>query len=221
MKILSEKQSVFIEYLLSHIQNGKTKLPAISKIGEELGISIPNLREQIELARNLGFINVKPRTGISILPYDFTPAVTKSLYYAVKSNASYFEQYSDLRNQIEKAYFLEAVSGLEKSDISKIFQIVESAKKKLNGRLVQIPHAEHRAYHLSIYKNLNNIFIEGLLTSYWNMYELVGLDTYADLDYLKNVWEYHENIIEEIANRKSSKAFVLLTEHIELLYNRS
>ena len=87
-RILSEKQSVFIDYLLSHIQGGKTKLPAISKIGDELGISTPNLREQIELARNLGFIHIKPRTGISILPYDFTPAVSKSLYYAVKSDVS-------------------------------------------------------------------------------------------------------------------------------------
>ena len=77
--IFSDKQSTFIVYLLSIEQSGKNNIPSIKKISQELGLSIPCVREQMELAKNLGLIKVQPRKGISILPYDFSPAVVKSL----------------------------------------------------------------------------------------------------------------------------------------------
>jgi len=218
--ILSNKQSDFLEYLLALSRDPNKKIPSIKNIGQELGLSTPCVREQIELARNLGLIEVKPRKGISLLPYDFSPAVVKSLYYAIKSNKEYFVQYSDLRNQLEKSFFIESVKLLDRSDICFLKSIVKNAVKKLNCDQIQIPHQEHRAYHMKIYCKLNNIFVEGLLKSYWDMYELVGLDHFADLSYLKRVWEYHELIIMMISKGEYEKAYQFLEEHINLIYER-
>jgi len=218
--ILSNKQSDFLEYLLALSRDPNKKIPSIKNIGQELGLSTPCVREQIELARNLGLIEVKPRKGISLLPYDFSPAVVKSLYYAIKSNKEYFVQYSDLRNQLEKSFFIESVKLLDRSDICSLKSIVNNAVKKLNCDQIQIPHQEHRAYHMKIYCKLNNIFVEGLLKSYWDMYELVGLDHFADLSYLKRVWEYHELIIMMISKGEYEKAYQFLEEHINLIYER-
>jgi len=218
--ILSNKQSDFLEYLLALSRDPNKKIPSIKNIGQELGLSTPCVREQIELARNLGLIEVKPRKGISLLPYDFSPAVVKSLYYAIKSNKEYFVQYSDLRNQLEKSFFIESVKLLDRSDICSLKSIVNNAVKKLNCDQIQIPHQEHRAYHMKIYCKLNNIFVGGLLKSYWDMYELVGLDHFADLSYLKRVWEYHELIIMMISKGEYEKAYQFLEEHINLIYER-
>jgi len=218
--ILSNKQSDFLEYLLALSKDRNKKIPSINNIGQELGLSTPCVREQIELARNLGLIEVKPRKGISFLPYDFSPAVVKSLYYAIKSNKKYFVQYSDLRNQLEKSFFIESVKLLDRSDICFLKSIIKNAVKKLNCDQIQIPHQEHRAYHLKIYCKLNNIFVEGLLKSYWDMYELVGLDHFTDLSYLKRVWEYHELIIMMISKGEYEKAYQFLEEHINLIYER-
>lgn len=130
----------------------------------------------------------------------------KSLYYAIKSNKDYFNQYSDLRNNIEKSFFIESAKLLDKSDIFAIQSIVKRAISKLSGDQIQIPHQEHRAYHLKIYSKLENLFVKGLLKSYWDMYELVGLDLFTDLSYLERVWNYHSRIIIMIANRKFKKA---------------
>jgi len=218
--ILSIKQSAFIEYLLALAQGGKNNIPTIKQIGQELGLSTPCVREQMELARNLGLIKVQPRKGISLLPYDFSPAVVKSLYYAIKSNMDYFHQYSVLRNQLEKSFFIESAKMLDNSDIFVINSIVQRAVNKLNSNQIQIPHQEHRSFHLQIYCKLENIFVKGLLKSYWDMYELVGLDHFTDLSYLNKVWDYHGRIIMMIANGEYKKAYQLLEEHINLIYKR-
>lgn len=218
--ILSDKQTTFIEYLLSITKGNKNNIPSIKQISQELGLSIPCVREQMELARNLGLIKVQPRKGISILPYDFSPAVVKSLYYAIKSDIDYFHQYSVLRNQLEKSFFIESAKMLNKSDIITINSIVQRAIDKLNGIQIQIPHQEHRSFHLKIYNKLENTFVKGLLKSYWDMYELVGLDHYIDLSYLEKVWDYHGRIIMMISSREYKKAYQLLEEHINLIYKR-
>jgi len=218
--IYNEKEFVFIEYLLSKSLQGKQKLPPIAIIAEELGISVPNVREQLAIAKLLGLINLQPRTGITILPYDFAPAVKTSLYYAVKTNHTYFEQFSDLRNQIEKAYFVPAVLCLQERDIEALLQIVEIAMGQLEGDPIRIPHEEHKIFHLKIYKNLDNVFIDGILEAYWDMYEIVGLNTYADITYLQQVWKYHQEIVQAIVNNEIKKAYRLLEDHIALIDTR-
>jgi len=218
--ILSIKQSDFLEYILALAKDGKDNIPPIRQIGQDLGLSTPCVREQMELARNLGLIKVQPRKGISLLPYDFSPAVVKSLYYAIRSNMDYFQQYSILRNQLEKSFFIESAKMLDNSDIFAINSIVQRAVDKLNGKQIQIPHQEHRSFHLQIYSKLENIFVKGLLKSYWDMYELVGLDHFTDLSYLERVWDYHDRIIMMIESGEYKKAYQLLEEHINLIYER-
>ncbi len=217
---LSEKRLVFINYLLSQSKQGKRKLPPIADIAETLGLSIPNVREHIANAKLLGLVSIQPRTGIHILPFDFSPAISTSLYYAVNTNYDYFEQYSELRNQIEKAYFHTAVSKLDNNHIAQLLNIVETAIGQLEGNPIRIPHEAHKEFHLSIYKPLQNVFIDGLLHAYWDMYEMVGLNTYTDISYLRSVWGYHKDIAIAISKSELEIAFQLLEDHIALLKSR-
>jgi len=218
--IFDNKQSDFIEYLFSQSQNGNKNLPPIADIGKDLGVSTPNVRELVAIGKTLGLIRVQPRTGISILPYDFSPAVSKSVYCAVKIDPIYFEQYSHLRNEIEKSYFIDAAESLTKGDIQLLNKIVNQAISKLNADPIQIPHEEHRAFHLTIYKNLENVFITGLLRSYWDLYENIGLNMYTELSYLRMVWNYHHEIVQAISSGLFSQAYQLLSDHIALIGQR-
>ena len=62
--------SEFLRYLASHpeAENG---LPSLNKLSEDLGISLAALREQLEVARALGLVEVRPRTGTRRLPFSF------------------------------------------------------------------------------------------------------------------------------------------------------
>lgn len=209
--------SEFFQYLIQINHSGTEKLPSLKELSLELGISITTLREQLEVAKALGLVDVKPRLGIRPLPYTFTPAVDASIGYAIESNRGYFEDFVDLRRHLESAYFSQAVDLLQEEDHQELRRLVDSAWQKLRGKPVRIPHQEHRQLHLTIYKRLNNVFVSGLLEAYWDAYEAVGLNVYTDLEYLEQVWTYHEALVETAINKDKNRDLVVLKEHFDLM----
>jgi len=165
-------------------------------------------------------VEVRPRTGIRRLPYDFFPAVRESLAYAVMLDRRYFDQFSDLRTQVEAAYFRKAVALLQPQDHQDLQALIRRAWEKLNGNPISIPHEEHRELHLTIYRHLDNPFVTGLLRAYWDLYEMVGLNTYTDYEYLREVWNYHERMVTAIVAGEVDEAYHALIEHTDLLYHR-
>src|SRR5690606_33602778 len=109
----------------------------------ELGVGVAALREQLEVARALGLVEVKPRTGMRRKPYSFAPAVQQSLDYAIAMNKDHFLKFADLRQHIEIAYWREAVRSLTPEDHDALQNLVARAWEKLRGNPVEIPHPEH------------------------------------------------------------------------------
>ena len=215
--------SEFLQYLASRQQHGSgdaDQLPSLYNISAELEISVARLREQLEVAEALGLVEVRPRTGIRRLPYRFTPAVSQSLSYAIGLDPTYFASFSELRNQLEAAYWDQAVRCLTPEDITLLKDLINKAWAKLRGDPIQIPQEEHRLLHLTIYARLNNPFVQGILEAYWKAYEAVGLNVYADYGYLQQVWQYHQQIVDAIITGDFQAGHQTLIEHIELLHHR-
>ena len=209
--------SEFFTYLLKYSETEREKFPALKDLSSELGLSTSKLREQVSVAKALGLVDVRPRLGIRPLPYSFTPAVDASLCYAIQQDPTYFEDFVDLRRYLEYAYFPRAVDLLQESDHQELRELVLSAWEKLRGRPVRIPHEEHRQLHLTIFNRLHNVFVTGLLEAYWDAYEAVGLNVYADLDYLEQVWTYHEQLAEAAIIKDKSRGLDILREHFDLM----
>jgi DNA-binding FadR family transcriptional regulator len=214
--------SDFFDYLVSSANPGSDddQLPTIKAISEELGIGVSQLREQIEVAKALGLIEVRPRTGMRRLDYQFSPAVWQSLAYAVEVNPGNFRAFSDLRRHIETAYWNEAVETLQAEDYALLEQLMDQAWQKLRGTPIRIPHKEHRQLHMTIYRRLNNPFVIGILEAFWKVYEAVGMNLYADYAYLQEVWNYHQDMVTAICSGNIESGFEALTEHTDLLYHR-
>lgn len=221
MTILRERTSPeiseFLRYLASH-EEAEGALPSLNDLSRELGISLAGLREQLEVARALGLVEVKPRTGIRRKPYSFTPAVLNSLDYAIALNKDHFIAFADLRQHIETAYWHEAVKLLTSEDHEKLKALVKRAWEKLRGTPIEIPHSEHRELHLTIYRRLNNPFVAGLLQSYWNAYETVGLNFFTDYNYLTEVWNYHQQMVDAICTNDVEAGYKALSEHTDLIH---
>jgi DNA-binding FadR family transcriptional regulator len=184
-------------------------------------LSIASLREQLEVARALGLVEVRPRLGTKRRDYSFTPAVRQSLRYALALNDDHFRKFSELRNHVEAAFWYEAVEKLTEQDKQELKLLVKRAMEKLNRNAVQVPHEEHRNLHLLIYRRLDNPFVTGILEAYWDAYEAVGLNVFVgDLNYLLQVWQYHSEIAEAICNGDYKAGYEALTAHTDLLYQR-
>ncbi len=212
--------SEFLRYLAAKPSQDE-RIPPLAELSQELGVSIAILREQMEVARALGLVEVKPKTGIRRLPYSFRPAVRQSLNYAVATNQAYFSIFADLRRHIEQAYWFEAVVLLTRQDHEDLRNLVRRAQEKLSGDPVQIPHWEHREFHLLVYRRLNNPFVLGLLETYWELYEEVGLAVFTDYSYLQMVWKYHQKMAESICNNDYTAGYQALNDHMDLLQQRA
>jgi len=217
---LPDQLSEFLQMLACDSRDNE-RVPSLAELSKELGVSVASLREQLEVARALGFVEVRPKTGIRRLPFSFRPAVEQSLAYAVALDASYFALFGNFRRHVETAYWHEAVALLDERDRQDLRDLIVRAQEKLHRTPIQIPQQEHRELHTWIYRRLNNVFVMGILDSYWDLYEAVGLDVYTDLNYLQLVWTYHQKMVEAICSGDFEYGHKLLTEHMDLLNQRS
>jgi DNA-binding FadR family transcriptional regulator len=212
--------SEFLRYLASHeeVDHG---LPTLKNLSMELGVSLPLLREQLEVARALCLVEIKPRLGMRRRAYSFTTAVRQSLGYALALNDEHFSKYAELRNHVESAFWHQAVQKLTEQDKQELQNLVARAWEKLRGTSIQVPHEEHRNLHLKIYSRLENPFVTGILEAYWEAYESVGLNVFAGgYEYLEEVWRYHQEMVEAICKGNFEAGYQALVSHTDLLYHR-
>ena len=212
--------SEFLLYLASIPAEGDQRIPPLNVLSKELGLSVATLREQLEEARSIGLVEVKPRSGIRKLPFDFATSIRPGLLYAVHSKSILFHQFSDLRKHLETAYFIEAAQLLTSSDIAQLNDIVLQAQQKINSLPTQNPAPEHRQFHLLIYRRLENEYLLGILKTFWDIYHISGLEIYPEIHYLERVWSYHAKIVEEIKSKNFQHGLAILMEHMDILAQR-
>ena len=213
-------RSEILRYIIDNGYKPGDKLPTIQTISKSLGISIAKMREELEIARALGIVEVKPGRGTRVVEYRFTPLVTLSALYAIGQDSEHFEHLRQLRNALEIAFWDDAVHHLKPADITTLRELIASAQRRLAGQSVQVPAAEHRAFHLTLFSRLENPFVLGIIEAYWEAYEAFGLNLYFELDYHRTVWDYHERIVNAIEAGDIETGRRLLVEHMTLLGHR-
>lgn len=211
--------SDLLGYLVTIKGGDATRVPALADLSQTLGISVATLREQLEAARLLGVVEVKPRAGIRKISYEFKPAALASLTYGLETGELSFKQLSEFRKHLEAAYFTEAAQLLTEKDLHELNAIVRNALQKLKFP-AQLPVNEHRDFHLVIYRNLDNKLLNGILETYWELYHSMGYDIYPDRDYVERVWQYHARIVEQVQQRNFDQGLKLLLEHMDMMNQR-
>ncbi len=214
---LSKLDSPFLNYLIEIQAAPGERLPALSEISDQLDISIGKLREQLEIARSMGLVSVRPRLGIQREPLDFSRSINNGLLFSLAMGEADFEQYSRLRQVVELGFWDEAVRQLNSEDKRLLRDLVDRAWHKLRGEPIHIPNQEHRQLHLAIFKRLENPFVQGILASYWNAYEASEFTRFVSYAYWVEVWTYHERIVEALCNNDFTLGRQLLAEHFSLL----
>lgn len=215
--IYDKLNSRFLKYLVDCRLEPGEKLPPISEISEELGVSTGKVRESLEVARQLGFVSVKPRVGIVKRPFSFKPAVLQTVLFGLGSGEVEFAHFSHLRQTVETGFWDDAVRRLTPEDNQQLTKLVQLAWEKLRGRPVRIPNDEHRQLHLTIFKHLENPFVQGILHAYWEAYEASELTRFVTYQYWLDVWTYHEQIVEALRQHDFAQGKRLLVEHFALL----
>jgi DNA-binding FadR family transcriptional regulator len=210
-------ESEFLKYLIDKGLGPGERLPTLHEISEERGVSVGKLREQLEVARCMGAVSVRPRVGIQREPFDFKTAVLNGVLFGLGTGEATFHQLSQVRHALETSLWHEAVRQLRAEDRETLRQIVDRAWQKLRGEPIHVPNGEHRQFHLTIFRRLDNPFVGGLLSAYWDAYEASELTRFASYQYWVDVWSYHEQIVDAICADAFDEGKRLLIEHFDLL----
>ena len=214
---LDKLDSDFLNYLIQHHINPGDKLPSLNEIGDDMGVSVGKLREELAVARQLGVVSVRPRLGIQREPFDFAEAVLPAILFSLATSETRFAQLSRLRRAIESSFWDEAVVRLTAADRIVLRQLVARAWDKLRGEPIHIPNAEHLQLHLTIFGRLDNPFVHGLLVAYWDAYDASELTRFVRYEYWLDVWNYHERIVDALCADDFERGRQLLNEHFALL----
>ena len=192
-------------------------IPSISELSSQLGISTASVREQLEVPKELGFVEVRTRTGIQKHEFCLTRPLTLSMTYGLRVDPELFQEYASVRRQLEIAYWYEACALLGKSQIEELQTLEERANWKINQSPVVIPTPEHRSFHLAIYRPLNNRVLNSVLETYWDLYEASRIQYYRNHEYLESVWSYHRQMLDAIASKAYEKGYEALVTHFDLI----
>jgi DNA-binding FadR family transcriptional regulator len=214
---LNKFDSLFLRYLIDNgIQPGQ-RLPALNDISLEMGISVGKLREQMEVARNMGLVSARPRLGIQREPYEFSQILLDGVLFGLATGEANFEQLSQLRQVVEAGFWDQAVELLTTEDNERLSCLVVQAWEKLRGEPIHLPNGEHRDLHLTIFSRLDNPFVQGILDTYWQAYEASEMSRFASYAYWTEVWTYHGKIVEALCNNDFALGRQMLVEHFSLL----
>lgn len=192
-------------------------IPSINELSSKLGISTASVREQLEVPKELGFIEVRTRTGIQTHDFCLTRPLTLSMSYGLLVDPELFQEYASLRRQLEIGYWYEACALLEKSHIQELQNVVDLANWKINQNPMVIPLQEHRKFHLIIYHPLKNRVLNSVLETYWDLYEASRIYFYRNHEYLESVWSYHRQMLDAIASKAYEKGYEALVTHFDLM----
>lgn len=203
-----------------HERGQEIKLPPMDELAQTMGVSRGKLREELVAAQAYGIVEMRPGDGTYILPFSFYPPTQTLILYAIERDRRYFDQFYRMRVELETAFWDRAVSNLTQEDKEKLQHIVECAERKLKGTPVEIPHSEHRDFHVLIFGKLENEFVQGILMAYWDAYEAVGLHRYFDLSYYETMWASHRAMAEAIVAGNYDEGKRILVEHATMLQDR-
>ena len=210
-------ESDILQYIVDHDLRVGDRLPPLTELSEILEISVSKLREQLEVARCLQLVGVKPGAGTQIHDFNFASILRIGLTYSLALSEQNFEAYRTLRIATTASFWEEAVSLLTSEDICTVRSLIAAAWQKLNHARIRIPHEEHRAFHLALFQQLDNPFVRGIEEGYWLAYEAVELNSYVDYQYLTNVWTQHERMVDLIEAKQFAASKAVFIEHTQLL----
>jgi len=213
-------QYIIDEGCAARDQSQALKLPPMDQLAERLGVSRGKLREELIAIQAYGIVEMRPGDGTYVRPFDYYTATKILTLYAIECDRKYFDQLYRIRIQLEFAFWEEAARSLTQEDIDRLNHMLDCAEKKLHGTPVEIPHNEHRQFHIIIFSKLENDFAQGILNAYWDAYEAVGLHRYFELSYYESMWSSHREMVEAIRDGRFEDGKNVLAHHFTLLGDR-
>lgn len=200
-----DQEKITLLRFLADASKNKQEIPSIAELSNILGISVASVREQLEVARQLGFVEVKPRTGIQKKPFSLLPLLNLGMKYGMQCEPKLIHDYAEVRRQLELGYWETACHLISEDQTDYMQFLVDVAFRKLQRKPAIIPDEEQSEFHLTIFRSLGNKVLLNLLEAYWELKVLDGTRMFIDLDDMLSRWSKRQVIVDALREKNVAK----------------
>ncbi|MGC4936700.1 FadR/GntR family transcriptional regulator [Kribbella sp. DT2] len=169
--IYREAQVKLRDFIKSRDLGPGDRLPAEAVLAAELGVSRLSLREATRSLQTLGVIEAQHGNGLFVSAFSFRPLI-EQLPYGLATTGMALEEILTAREAMEVG-LMPAVARRPDSE-----ELAECTR--LAGKMAELEAAGEetieidRAFHLTLYKGLQNPLVNNLIEVFWEIFVRLG-----------------------------------------------
>lgn len=152
-------------YIIKNELRAGDLLPTEQSMCEMLGVSRNVLREAMKSMELMGMIQSRPGRGTAVKEFNLDFIFQNVLFFTMGEEKKSIREMLAIRKMIELGYMRQAYLALNTEDIRNIRASLETIKAKWQQRIFF--HADDKAFHMTLFKHLNNGVLNSLLEAIW------------------------------------------------------
>ncbi len=204
MKNLKKDDKLYIQAyreIRSYIINNNLKngdlLPTEQSLCLTLGVSRNVLREAIKSMELMGMVQACPGKGTMVKEFNLDFIFQNVLFFAIgEEEDKRIHEMFGIRKMLELAYMRQAFHALTASDIAAVRQSADAIRLKWQNK--EFFQDDDRAFHMAIFKPLDNQVLNSLMDAIWAVDD--GFQLEQKQPHLDNTIAKHEAIAAALEN---------------------
>ncbi|ONI67688.1 hypothetical protein BWI15_31830 [Kribbella sp. ALI-6-A] len=169
--IYREAQVKLRDFIKSRGLGPGDRLPAEAVLAAELGVSRLSLREATRSLQTLGVIEAQHGNGLFVSSFSFRPLI-EQLPYGLAVPGMALEEILTAREAMEVGLMPAVARGAGTDELAEC--------ARLAGKMAELEAAGQeitevdRAFHLTLYKGLQNPLVDNLIELFWEIFVRLG-----------------------------------------------
>ena len=151
-------------YIMENDLPPRTKLPGELELAEMLGVSRASLREGIRMLEGAGLLTSRQGDGIYVAEYD-GELLLDCLRYSIRFGPDDADELCDVHRALELFFIKEAADRLTEDQSGRLAALVDSMEACRDADEL---HRLDRAFHLTLFENVENRMALRLIRLYWD-----------------------------------------------------
>lgn len=162
-----QAQTSIKQYIEDHRLQPGDPLPPEGQLAQDMGMSRLSLREGVKSLEAVGILEARQGEGIYVKAFTFD-SIFENLPYSFASDGQSLLDLLQVRTALEEG-LVGAVA--DRASPEQIAELEELARRMVDkARTGQTFEDEDRAFHLTLYRPLNNPFLNRLVELFWEVF---------------------------------------------------
>jgi DNA-binding FadR family transcriptional regulator len=209
-----QAQEQLKRYIETHNLGAGDALPPEGALASDLGISRLSLREATKSLESLGVLEARQGEGIFVKPFSFEP-ILDNLPYGLFVHGRSLQELFQARQGMESGLIGMVVERITAADLDALDVLVEDmAAHARRGQPIVEPD---KAFHLALFKPLDNHLVLRLIELFWEAYHRLRQEVHPEPTDPVRVHRIHAAVVGALRSGDRAVVVDALDRHFAVI----